>query len=234
MEENKISPSIISVFVAIINDGKCRNERCEKFNKKLDDHEIEICYFIPLKDHFQRIVLLWSVLLWLFFPYTIQEPPWGTCQQTLWHAQTPERTGKPLFGNKAFSPLLCVVGVPTKVLLDYMHLILASEFLRRLLAWSSKRQWIPRRVQGWGWCGIAKCEVSTWFQPKVKTHKWTKEMERWRVAEFLSPCELAITKTFFPGDYFCNINFEHDPLILHSSIVFEDMISHLKRQFHST
>ena len=125
MEENKISPSMVSVFVAIINDGKCRNERCEKFNKKLDDHEIEICYFIPLKDHFQRIVLLWSVLLWLFFPYTIQEPPWGTCEQTLWHAQTPERTGKPLFGNKAFSPLLCVVGVPTKVLLDYMHLILA-------------------------------------------------------------------------------------------------------------
>lgn len=174
----------------------------------------------------------WNIVV-VFFQEN-KEPPWGTCEQTLWHAQTPERTGKPLFGNKAFSPLLCVVGVPTKVLLDYMHLILASEFLRRLLAWSSKRQWIPRRVQGWGWCGIAKCEVSTWFQPKVKTHKWTKEMERWRVAEFLSPCELAITKTFFPGDYFCNINFEHGPLILHSSIVFEDMISHLKRQFHST
>ena len=56
MEENKMSPSIISVFVAIINDGKCRNERCEKFNKKLDDHEIEICYFVPLNDHLQRIL----------------------------------------------------------------------------------------------------------------------------------------------------------------------------------
>ena len=74
-------------------------------------------------------------LLWLFFPYTIQETPWGTYDQTLWHAQTAERTGKPLFGNKAFSPLLCVVGVPTKVLLDYMHLMLASEFLRRLNIW---------------------------------------------------------------------------------------------------
>jgi len=28
MEENKISPSIISLFVAIIDDGKYRNERC--------------------------------------------------------------------------------------------------------------------------------------------------------------------------------------------------------------
>ena len=56
MEENKISPSIISLFVTIINDGKYRNERCEKFNKKLDDHEIEIYYFIQLKDHLQRIL----------------------------------------------------------------------------------------------------------------------------------------------------------------------------------
>ena len=39
-----------------INDGKCRHERCEKFNRKLNDHEIEICYFIPLKDQLQRIL----------------------------------------------------------------------------------------------------------------------------------------------------------------------------------
>lgn len=35
----------------------------------------------------------------------------------------------------AFSPLLCVMGVPTKVLLDYMHRMLAGEFLRRLNIW---------------------------------------------------------------------------------------------------
>ena len=39
-----------------INDGKCRNERCQNFNKKLNDHEIEICYFIPLKDQPQQIL----------------------------------------------------------------------------------------------------------------------------------------------------------------------------------
>ncbi|XP_068690837.1 uncharacterized protein [Montipora foliosa] len=39
-----------------INDGKCQNEKCEKFNNKLNYHEIEICYFIPLKDQLQRVL----------------------------------------------------------------------------------------------------------------------------------------------------------------------------------
>lgn len=54
MEENKISPSIISVFVAIKNDGKCRNERCEKFNKKLNDHEIEFAISSYLRNIFNE------------------------------------------------------------------------------------------------------------------------------------------------------------------------------------
>lgn len=39
-----------------INEGKCPNENCDNFNRKLNDHEIEICYFIPIKDQLQRIL----------------------------------------------------------------------------------------------------------------------------------------------------------------------------------
>lgn len=133
MEEmNKISPSMISVFVAIINDGKCRNERCKKFNKKLNDHEIEICYFIPLKAHLQRILCLFMTIVSIHHPGTTLRNIWAN---TVECTDSRKRTGKPLYGNKTFSPLLCVLGVPTKVLLDYMHIMLASEFLRRLNIW---------------------------------------------------------------------------------------------------
>lgn len=39
-----------------ISEGKCSNESCVQFNKKLNDYKIEICYFIPIKDQLQRIL----------------------------------------------------------------------------------------------------------------------------------------------------------------------------------
>lgn len=35
---------------------KCPSETCALFHKKLYDHQIEICYFIPIKDQLQRIL----------------------------------------------------------------------------------------------------------------------------------------------------------------------------------
>lgn len=69
------------------------------------------------------------------YPYTDQEPPLQTHAQTILYANAAERTGKPLFGVKGVSPLLHVIEVPGQVLLDYMHLVLAGEFLRRLNVW---------------------------------------------------------------------------------------------------
>lgn len=40
----------------VIDEGKCSNESCVQFNKKLNDFEVEICYFIPIKDQLQRIL----------------------------------------------------------------------------------------------------------------------------------------------------------------------------------
>ena len=59
MEEMNIKFSKLELCLCCnntINDGKCRNEECDKFNSKPNDHEIEICYFIPLKDQLQRIL----------------------------------------------------------------------------------------------------------------------------------------------------------------------------------
>ena len=39
-----------------ISEGKCSNESCVQFNKNLNDYEMEICYFIPIKDQIQRIL----------------------------------------------------------------------------------------------------------------------------------------------------------------------------------
>ena len=39
-----------------LTEGKCQNGNCVHFNRKLNDHEIEICYFIPVKDQIQRII----------------------------------------------------------------------------------------------------------------------------------------------------------------------------------
>lgn len=39
-----------------LNEGKCQNGSCVHFNRKLNDHEIEVCYFIPVEDQIQRIL----------------------------------------------------------------------------------------------------------------------------------------------------------------------------------
>ena len=46
-----------------------------------------------------------------------------------------ERTGMAVFGVKGLSPLLRALDVPSKVLLDYMHPVVAGEFLGRLHIW---------------------------------------------------------------------------------------------------
>ena len=49
-------PELYLCCSTTINDGKCQNESCEKFSSKPNDYEVEICYFIPLKDQLQRIL----------------------------------------------------------------------------------------------------------------------------------------------------------------------------------
>lgn len=39
-----------------LDEGKCQNGNCVHFNRKLNDREIEVCYFIPVKDQIQRIL----------------------------------------------------------------------------------------------------------------------------------------------------------------------------------
>ena len=69
------------------------------------------------------------------YPYKNQEPPCWTHAQTLLHARTAERTKKAVFGVKGVSSLPRVLKVPSQVLLNYMHLVLMGEFLRRLNIW---------------------------------------------------------------------------------------------------
>ena len=226
------------------------------------------------------------------YPYRNQEPPQRTHAQTLVHARRAERTGKSVCGVKGLSPLLRVLNVPSQILLDYMHLVLAGEFLRRLNAWLDQQS-------GVGFLAGSKEEIDHAilnikfphdFNRKLRT---ITELKRWKDRELQNlflHASLPILKPFLPDDYFChfalfvtlirlltndsisNANVEiakllirsyqrlmpklyeekeqtytchalghlpdqvrnHGPLILHSSFVFEAMISHVKRQFHGT
>lgn len=82
------------------------------------------------------------------YPYRNQEPPQRTYAQTLVHARRAERTGKSVCGVKGLSPLLRVLNVPSQILLDYMHLVLAGEFLRKLNAWLDHQSGVGFLVGG--------------------------------------------------------------------------------------
>lgn len=226
------------------------------------------------------------------YPYSDEDHPLRTHEQTLIHARTAERTGKPVFGIKGVSPLLRVIEVPDKVLLDYMHLVLAGEFLRSVNIWIN-----PQSDNGF--LSNAKKEVDEAMLAVKFPHDFNRklrplsELKRWKDRELqnlLLHGSLPIVKAYFPPQYFYHfalfvtairlltadlitdrdINLakllirsyqrlmsrlygeteetytchalihlpdqvsKHGPLILHSSFVFEAMISHLKRQFHGT
>lgn len=226
------------------------------------------------------------------YPYTNQLPPQRTHAQTLVHAQVAERTGKAVFGVKGLSPLLRILDVPCKVLLDYMHLVLAGEFLRRLNIWLDNQS-------DNGFLANYKEEIDEAMLNVKFPHDFNRklrpvsELKRWKDRELQNlflHASLPIMKPFFPDDSFCHFALlvtaiwlltndvitdndieiaellirsyqriipslygeseqtytchalghlaeqvrNHGPLILHSSFVFEAMISHLKRQFHGT
>lgn len=226
------------------------------------------------------------------YPFDNQDPPRRTHKQTLLHARTAERTGKSVFGIKGVSPLLRVLEVPSQVLLDYMHLVLAGEFLRRMNIWLNHQS-------DQGFLSECKDQVDEAMMNIKFPHDFNRklrplsELKRWKDRELQNlflHASLPVLKPFFPDDYFCHIALlvtairlltndvitdgdiaiakllirsyqrlmsslygeteqtytchalghlpdqvqEHGPLILHSSFVFEAMISHLKRQFHGT
>lgn len=222
------------------------------------------------------------------YPYSNQEPPRRTHAQTLLHARTAERTGETMFGVKGFSPFLHVLDVPSQVLLDYMHLVLAGEFLRRLNIWldhQSENGYLAQSVQEVDQA-MLNIKFPHDFNRKLRP---LSELKRWKDRELQNlflHASLPILKPYFPDDYFCHFALlvtairlltndvisdsdieiarllirtyqrlipslygeieqtytchalghladqveEHGPLILHSSFVFEAMIS----QFHGT
>ena len=226
------------------------------------------------------------------YPYKNQEPPRRTHAQTLLHARTAERTRKAVFGVKGVSPLLRVLKVPCQILLDYMHLVLAGEFLRRLNIWINNQS--DQGFLSQSYEAIDQAMMSIKFPHDFNRKlKPLSELKRWKDRELQNlflHASLPILKPLFPDDYFChfallvtairlltndiitdgaieiarllirsyqrlipqlygeseqtytchalghlpNQVLERGPLILHSSFVFEAMISHFKRQFHGT
>lgn len=138
------------------------------------------------------------------YPYTNQPPPLRTHAQTLLHAATAERTGKPFFGVKGVSPLLRVLNVPDQVLLDYMHLVLAGEFLRRLNIWLNHQH-------DNGFLSEFKEEVDQAMLVVRFPHDFNRklrpisELKRWKDRELQNlflHTSLPILKPYLPSKYF--------------------------------
>lgn len=138
------------------------------------------------------------------YPYNSRDHHLRTHEQTLLHATRAERTGKPVFGVKGVSPLLRVIKVPDKVLLDYMHLILAGEFLRRLNIWLNSQS--ESRF-----LSIVKEEVDSSMLEVKFPHDFNRklrplsELKRWKDRELQNlflHASLPILKPHLPPEYF--------------------------------
>lgn len=105
-----------------------------------------------------------------------------------------------MFGVKAFSPLLRVLEVPSKVLLDHMHLVLAGEFLRRL------KIWLDHQSDN-GFLSQSKDEVDAAMLSVKFPHDFNRklrpinELKRWKDRElqnFFLHASLTITFAILP------------------------------------
>ena len=68
-----------------------------------------------------------------------------------------------------------------------MHLVLTGEFLRRLNIWLDHQSDNGFLSQSKDEVDAALLNVKfpwSWFQPQVKTHKWTKKMEKQRACQY--------------------------------------------------
>lgn len=140
------------------------------------------------------------------YPYYNQEPPRRTNTQTLLHATMAETTGKPVFGVNGFSPLLHVLDVPSQVVLDYMHLVLAGEFLRRL------NIWLDHQSEN-GFLAESKQEVDQAMVNIKFPHDFNRklrplsELKKWKDCELQNlflHANLPMLKPYFSDDYFCH------------------------------
>ena len=140
--------------------------------------------------------------IWIY-PYSNQEPPRRTHAQTLLYARTAERTGKTIFGVKGFSPMLHVLDIPSQVLLDYMHLVLAGEFPRRLNIWldnQSENGYLAQSMQE-----VDQAMVNIKFPHDFNTkQRPLSELKRWKdqgLQNLFLHASLPILKPYFPDDY---------------------------------
>lgn len=138
--------------------------------------------------------------------YTNQEPPLRTHAQAILHANVAERTGKPLFGVKGVSPLLRVIEVPVQVLLDYMDLVLAGEFLRRLNVWldgQGNNDFLSNSKEE-----VDHAMLNVKFPHDFnRTLRPVRELKRWKDRELQNQFRhgsLPILKPVLPAEYFCH------------------------------
>ena len=111
-----------------------------------------------------------------------------------------------MFGVKGFSSLLHVLDVPSQVLLDYMHLVLAGELLRRLNIWldhQSENGYLAQSMQEVDQAMVNK-KFSHDFNRKLRP---LSELKRWKDREIQNlflHASLPILKPYFTDDYFCH------------------------------
>ena len=142
------------------------------------------------------------------YPQYVEEPARRNHRDTLLHAQLAEESGKSVFGVMGTSPLHRVLHIPDNVLLDYMHLVLEGEFMRRLTMWldgSGLHGYLHEHKEELE-AAMKEIRFPHDFNRKLRSFS---EIKRWKdreVQNFFLHVSLPLLKPFLPFEYFLHLS----------------------------
>ena len=131
------------------------------------------------------------------YPHFPEEPPRRNHQDTLLYAQVAEERGRSVFGVVGTSPFHRVLRIPDNILLDYMHLVLEGEFMRRLTLWvnSSGPHGHLHEHIGRLEAIMKNIKFFSWLQQEVEALQRNEEVERRRSSKLLPACQPSPPQT---------------------------------------
>ena len=141
------------------------------------------------------------------YPQYPEEPARRNNRDTLLQAQVAEETGRSVFGIMGTSPLHRVLRVPDNLLLDYMHLVLEGEFMRRLNLWlnGSGNHGYLHEHQGTLEAIMKTIQFPHDFNRKLRPFN---EIKRWKdreVQNFFLHVSLPLLRPFLPLEFFFHL-----------------------------
>ena len=127
---------------------------------------------------------------------------------TMDQAQLAQATKKSLFGVLGTSPLHDVLRIPDSLILDYMHLVLEGEFVRRLSIWlngQDENGFLAKQVAPLE-DAMDKINFPHDFNRKLRPFRDFKRWKDREIQNFFLHASLPLLKTFLPPQFFYHLS----------------------------